>query len=104
MDNYGTPDHEGVTGTWDLVQTSFHCCGVKTWDDWKTKWNNGSVPDSCCKGGAVEDCGKTTEDESKFNTEGCYAKFTDLFSNNLNYVGGKTKTTLQMFVQLKLFK
>ena len=90
MKNYGKDDFKGVTHTWDLVQENLKCCGVDTWEDWKNVYNNNSVPDSCCKEGPVENCGKDISDPNKLWTKGCYVKFTDYFSHNLTYVGSKT--------------
>ena len=91
MSNYMEPGHEGVTATWDLVQDNLKCCGVEGMEDWKSVPSlNGSYPDSCCVGGTVKDCGKQSQDTSKFNNKGCFKTFTDFFRDNLNYVGGKT--------------
>merc|ERR1719430_1295199 len=50
MENYNSTGYDGVTMTWDVVQSELKCCGVQTWQDWKnvTQFNDGSVPDSCC--------------------------------------------------------
>merc|ERR1712154_380060 len=88
MSNYMEPGHEGVTATWDLVQDNLKCCGVEGMEDWKSVPSlNGSYPDSCCVGGTVKDCGKQSQDTSKFNNKGCFKTFTDFFRDNLNYVG-----------------
>jgi len=90
MKNYGTEGFEGVSTTWDLVQKELHCCGVETYGDWKnatTQFKDGGVPDSCCKGGQVEGCGKAPVDEEKVFAEGCFSLFTDEFNSNLTIVG-----------------
>merc|ERR1712142_812638 len=66
MSNYMADGHDGVTATWDLVQDNLKCC---------------------CVGGTVKDCGKQSQDTSKFNNKGCFKTFTDFFRDNLNYVG-----------------
>ena len=52
MKNYGAVDHKGVDVTWDLVQRGFDCCGVASWEEWKTVNTTGlpggQVPESCC--------------------------------------------------------
>ena len=52
MNNYGVTEQEADTATWDRVQTTFHCCGVSGWKDWKNANSSGlprnTVPDSCC--------------------------------------------------------
>merc|ERR1711915_1036831 len=48
---------------------------------------NKSVPDSCCKAGHVEGCGKGPVVEEKIYTEGCFDLFSQEFKNNLQIVG-----------------
>merc|ERR1719347_899621 len=86
MENYGKPKHDGVTHTWDLIQSNFKCCGVTNMTDWKDKLE-GNYPDSCCVSGIVEGCGKTQNPAQDLFGVGCFTKFTDFFSHNLNYVG-----------------
>lgn len=86
--NYGQEGFEGVTTTWDLVQKNLHCCGVNNWDDWKNVTQMaGGVPDSCCKAGQVEDCGKAPVESKDVFTEGCFSLFNDEFNSNLTIVG-----------------
>ncbi|CAH1260425.1 unnamed protein product [Diabrotica balteata] len=33
---------------WDLVQTTFTCCGVKSYEDWTSVMNGTDLPISCC--------------------------------------------------------
>ena len=89
--NYGTDGFQGVTTTWDLVQKEVHCCGVENYGDWKnvTQFKDGGVPDSCCKGGQVESCGKAPVDPEKIFTQGCFSLFSEEFNSNLTIVGGK---------------
>lgn len=62
-ENYGLPDKQGITSSWDYVQQRFECCGVYGGENSTNSWyiykkdsfwykdgyNNGSyVPDSCC--------------------------------------------------------
>lgn len=35
--------------SWKKIQSELKCCGVNGPDDWKTIFNNGTVPDSCCE-------------------------------------------------------
>jgi len=85
---------DAFTTTWDLVQQNVDCCGVKTWGDWSVRYNETSptaqvVPDSCCIEGIVEGCGaKPQFDESKIFKDGCFNKFSDMFTDNLGVVGG----------------
>ena len=95
MENYGKPKHDGVTHTWDLIQSNFKCCGVTNMTDWKDKLE-GNYPDSCCVSGIVEGCGKTQNPAQDLFGVGCFTKFTDFFSHNLNYVGSKTTFCLTL--------
>jgi len=89
MDNYGKEASKGVSDTWDLVQSNYHCCGVTNSSDWATAlpetFQAGQAPDSCCEGGIVENCGKTG---TKFYPDGCFEKFKGDFVGNLGIVGG----------------
>jgi len=86
--NYGVQGYEGVTTTWDLVQINLHCCGVNSFADWVNVTHmEGAVPDSCCKGGQKEGCGKAGFQEDDIYTEGCYKLFSDEFNGNLLIVG-----------------
>jgi len=90
LENYNKPGYEGVTTTWDIVQENLHCCGVDKYQDWFNVTGfeeNKSVPDSCCKAGHVEGCGKGPVDEDKIYTEGCFDLFSQEFKNNLQIVG-----------------
>merc|ERR1712080_643659 len=62
MNNYQKKDFDGVTHTWDIVQSNLHCCGVEAPSDWAKNrndtFNAGQFPDSCCEGEIVENCGK----------------------------------------------
>ena len=87
MQNYGTPDHEGVTQTWDLIQFDFKCCGSANYTDWR-KYMGDNVPDSCCKT-ETKECGKAPVDLAKINTQGCLTLFEGLFVGNMGIVGGR---------------
>merc|ERR1712018_789078 len=58
LQNYGKPEHAGVTETWDFIQENLECSGVSSYKDWKTTafGGEGAVPDSCCKE-VKENCG-----------------------------------------------
>jgi CD63 antigen len=90
MMNYAKSDFDGVTHTWDIVQSQLHCCGVEAPSDWTEKRNetfpSGSVPDSCCVGGQVEACGSKQE-VKKFD-EGCFKLFEEKFVDNIAIIGG----------------
>jgi len=90
MDNWGKEGFDGVTQTWDIVQTKLHCCGVQNDTDWHTERPDifpqaTQTPDSCCKSGHVEGCGKT---EAEKFTEGCFALFETEFVDKIAIIGG----------------
>ena len=90
QENYHKEGYDGVTTTWDLVQQSLHCCGVNSYTDWRNVTQlAGGVPDSCCKVGHEEGCGKAPVDAEKMFSEGCFTLFNDEFNSNLTIVGGK---------------
>jgi len=81
LQNYGKPEHAGVTETLDFIQENLECSGVSSYKDWKTTafGGEGAVPDSCCKE-VKEDCGvgigKLDEEDAKqtIYTQGCLDK------------------------------
>lgn len=88
MMNYGKPEFEGVTTTWDIVQKEYKCCGVNNATDWAKQpaFETNQAPDSCCQSGQVEGCGK--DEKHPFFPDGCFAKFKGDFVDNLGIVGG----------------
>ena len=58
INNYGNETTSSVTNAWDFTQTTFHCCGVYSYEDWEnaTNWTNLHLttdstfeyPASCC--------------------------------------------------------
>ncbi|XP_039304278.1 tetraspanin-9 isoform X2 [Solenopsis invicta] len=40
-------DNIFVRNFWDMTQSTYECCGLNSWKDWKV--NGLTVPDSCCK-------------------------------------------------------
>ena len=92
MKNYGAEGYNGVTVTWDTVQRGFDCCGVHNWQEWKNVSTaglpSGQVPESCCLS-EQKDCGINPSAETVYN-KGCFDTFSKDFTDNLNYVGGKT--------------
>merc|ERR1712121_93315 len=53
---YNDTDSAGVTQTWDKLQREFTCCGVKNYDEWKTRNLTTVYPQSCCKDEASSTC------------------------------------------------
>lgn len=92
MDNYKKADFSGVTDTWDIVQKELACCGVDAPVDWHTKREDlfkvGEFPDSCCKAGMVEGCGKQLNATAAVFQDGCYQLFKTQFVDNIAIIGG----------------
>ncbi len=93
LDNFAQGDkYEGVTETWNAIQSDFHCCGVRNYTDWRQtafgKKENG-VPDTCCKT-ASAGCGKGVfaGKTDEINTRGCYTLLEEFVVENAAVVGG----------------
>jgi len=73
---------------WDAVQSNFQCCGVEKPDDWYKVLGNNTVADSCCEDGQTTGCGKDKGPTlDGIYPEGCFAKFSEVFTENLSIVG-----------------
>ncbi|KAM9463879.1 leukocyte surface antigen CD53-like isoform 1-T2 [Salvelinus alpinus] len=59
------------TGDWDIIQTTFQCCGVHNSSDWKDK-----MPASCC-----------SKTQCDINQPGCYNKLKAWFEENFLATG-----------------
>ncbi|XP_054722263.1 tetraspanin-7-like [Uloborus diversus] len=71
----------------DLLQSYLKCCGVNSYIDWYSKWNNGSVPLSCCRD--KSHCHNAPlEDEAEIYTSGCYSNIVDFVNHNLGIIFG----------------
>lgn len=87
-------EYEGVTMTWNQIQSDLKCCGVDKYEDWKTtnfSKPNGDVPDDCCKT-ISKGCGSgVLNDPTKVDgiyEHGCLKKLESLIGSNIEYVGG----------------
>jgi len=76
--------------TWNNTQTTFQCCGLTNYTDWK---KNGalnttfSVPDSCCTN-KTTNCGfGNYDDKDRFYKIGCENKIVDVLKHYLIAVG-----------------
>jgi len=68
--------------SWDLIQKEFKCCGVTTYEDWYTFYDNPQkVPDSCC---TYAGCG--TRPSLSYGT-GCYTKVKAEVEDNFYVLG-----------------
>jgi CD63 antigen len=85
LKNYGESGHNGVTETWNIMQSDFQCCGVNNSTDWATTpkfQDTDDVPDTCCK--VFKDgCGKgKATSKEDINSTGCFVKFENFISSN----------------------
>jgi CD63 antigen len=73
---------------WDAVQGNFECCGVEKPDDWYPIVGDNNVTDSCCQGGEAPECGMNKGPSlDGIYPEGCFTKFSEVFTSNLAIVG-----------------
>lgn len=102
---YGTAGQNAITVAFDRLQTSFRCCGVNDYRDWKNStWGQqipnvqvaygNPVPDSCCRN-VSSNCGinpANHQNEATFNssfyTAGCYMSVRNSITNNLGVAIG----------------
>ncbi|XP_037069100.1 CD63 antigen-like isoform X2 [Pollicipes pollicipes] len=96
MQNYGKPDHSGVTKTWDGMQMELDCCGASNYTDWAlTDFGraNNSVPDTCCRE-ATSNCGvgmaalPASVAANTIYTRGCRDSVEEQIQSNIVAVGG----------------
>lgn len=96
---YSVNNTNGISSTWDHIQSGFHCCGVNNYTDWYKiqAWPEQSqVPVSCCKqfNSTAEDlfmpstCSLNTElDVENVWKHGCYQKIRYYLLTNIHGVG-----------------
>jgi CD63 antigen len=55
-----------VIKAWNIAQTSLECCGITNYTDWSTAYdpNYPLIPESCCKGGASDNCTQAITDKN----------------------------------------
>ena len=41
LKNYGNDGYDGVTQTWNMIQSDFFCCGVDSYKNWKDDSKDG---------------------------------------------------------------
>jgi len=91
LDNYQQPQHDGVTETWNIMQSDFGCCGVSNYTDWKGTPafdQTNDVPDTCCKV-FTEGCGKgAATGTDKIYKTGCFVKFEQFVVDNAATAAG----------------
>ena len=81
--NYYSDDN--VMDAWDFVQKNLECCGSSSQMDYKTVFNNDSVPESCCKS---DDCNRSVVNNTEIYTEGCANKVEDFIDHFLGVIAG----------------
>jgi len=77
---------------WDFVQQNYQCCGVLEYKDWFSTpdFNFDNVPDSCCLGGKVQDCGSKKVNPENIFTDGCLDPVSRKLEGYLKIIGGTT--------------
>lgn len=86
LDKYLAPNYPFYTSGWDKIQTTYECCGITKYTDWKSTpfhvKTGKEVPSSCCN---------TTPDSScvtsKIYQDGCFEKFQSMLNENLYTIG-----------------
>ena len=105
LENYGNETTQGMTDSWDKLQTEMKCCGVKNYEDWGQVESlnvTSSVPDSCCTEDKIGNgCGNgqlNIDQPTDIYTTGCLTKLGDFIKENLVIVGiaGATVVVLQI--------
>lgn len=92
MKHFNMTDYDGVTVTWNTVQTELKCCGAQEYLDWKNT-TFFAVPDSCCLVEA-KNCGvgvlamNEEEAKKKIHVDGCFETFSGIIKKNVSTVGG----------------
>ena len=92
LEKYDDEASQGVSDSWDKLQTEFECCGVKDYQDWSTveSFNKtASVPDSCCLE-QTAGCGNdqlNVAQPTTINTTGCLTKLGAFIQDNIMFVG-----------------
>ncbi|XP_063701517.1 tetraspanin-7-like [Culicoides brevitarsis] len=67
----------------DVMQKTFHCCGVKGPNDWSEKPKPDPIPRSCC---IMPNC--DVQDETQVYPSGCYDKVMAFLNTNMSVIGG----------------
>merc|ERR1711936_926940 len=63
-------------------------CGVEKPDDWYPILGDNNFTDSCCQGGEAPECGMNKGPSlDGIYPEGCFTKFSEVFTSNLAIVG-----------------
>jgi len=99
---------DAVTRGWDLVMSQLSCCGVESYEDFRTAMKfveagrmeglGRQIPEACCR---LQDnknslllipedreCIVDPNTENSFYLEGCYVRFHDLVASNLDLAIG----------------
>jgi len=80
-------DTEAATGAWDLVQSEFHCCGLRNSSDWSVKgppeFHSGVLPQSCCDD-AASNC---TVSSDQVYSDGCEEAVNEFLETNIDIIG-----------------
>jgi len=78
---------EAAAGAWDLVQSEFHCCGLRNSSDWSVEgppqFHFGKLPQSCCAD-APSNC---TVRSDQVYSDGCEEAVNEFLETNIDIIG-----------------
>jgi hypothetical protein len=92
--NYNNSDDTSERDTWNQFQKDFRCCGVENYTDYRSIFQNKSVPVSCCDTEKAEkelvDCANVTTDGNAtfLYQKGCADALIDAIDHNLGAIAG----------------
>jgi hypothetical protein len=97
--NYNNSDDTSERDTWNQFQKDFRCCGVENYTDYKSIFQNNSVPVSCCdprgtNNGEEVNCTVITRDVYNNGNaiflyqKGCADALIDAIDHNLGAIAG----------------
>ncbi|SPP81515.1 CD63 antigen [Drosophila guanche] len=103
LKDYNSFNQNPTTALWDDVQRDFNCCGVTNYMDWKTPFENGSLPISCCTipvgAAGTFSCFNNFTSEAERHTYGCLGGFSSYIASHAVSLGaaGVVIAVLQFF-------
>ncbi|KAL9929508.1 tetraspanin 29Fa isoform 1-T2 [Glossina fuscipes fuscipes] len=101
LGKYNNTKVDEVTVLWDYVQKTFTCCGVNSYKDWASKFED-KLPLSCCSlpNGVVGEfsCTANNEDSNRYSN-GCLTEFSNYIAAHAVSLGaaGVIIAILQFF-------
>ncbi|XP_012277769.1 CD63 antigen [Orussus abietinus] len=84
LQKYLTSDE--IHAVWDEMQSEFHCCGVSNSSDWRSVFNNDTLPKTCCETDTQEGINCTTA--NLIYKDGCRQVFVTFAKAHAVQLGG----------------